>query len=212
MVKIANQPKAPLRQPRSLATERRLIAAVLSLLNDGGLDACTAPALARRAGVAVGTIYARYADKDALIAAALVDMASLGGGAADEAFSGWAEAADDLEDFLRLVARAAVNAARDHRTLLIAMREFARKYPDEAWRKRFRTHQWRARELILQGAVQRFATTTPGGEASLRMALAAIYGAVEVTWIEPLSGLFPSPPEAEPFIAALVDMQLRFLS
>jgi len=212
MVKIADDSDRPLRQARSLATEQNLIAASLSLLDEGGLDACTAPALAARAGVAVGTIYARYRDKDALIAAALMHMASLGNGKADGAFRDWAHEADDLEGFMRTVALSALTAARDHRMLLIAVREFARKYPDEDWRDRFKAEQGRAREMILQGALQRFSATVRGGEPSLRLALAALYGAIEVTWIEPASGLFLSPPDAESFIDALVEMQLRYLS
>jgi AcrR family transcriptional regulator len=204
-------PDRPLRRTRSLATEQKLISAVLALLNEGGLDRCTAPALARRAGVAVGTIYARYRDKDALIAAALLHMASLGGGEADEDFRAWAWRADDLGRFLTQVARIAVTTAREHRTFLIAVRAFARRYPDDDWRRRFKADQGRARALILEGATQRFAATVRGGEPSLRMALAAIYGAVEVTWLEPVAGLFTSPPEVEAFISALIEMQLLYL-
>jgi AcrR family transcriptional regulator len=211
MVKTVTPPKPAPRQARSRETERKLIGAVLALLDEGGLERCTAPALAERAGVAVGTIYARYADKDALIAAALLQMASLDDGAADAGFRAWAEDADDLRDLLARIARTALATTREHRTFLIAVREFVRKYPDDAWRDRFRAQYGRARGLILQGALERFGGTVRGGEPALRLALAAIYGAVEVTWLEPVSGLFSAPPDAEAFIDALVDMQMRYL-
>lgn len=54
-------------QARSRETEARLVGAALKLLRSGGLDACTAPAVAAESGLAVGTIYRRFADKDALL-------------------------------------------------------------------------------------------------------------------------------------------------
>ena len=212
IVKTPPEPPTRPRQRRSLATERKLTAAVLSLLDEGGLAACTAPAIAQRAGVAVGTIYARYADKDALIAAALLDLVSLAGSDAEEQFSGWAARSADLADFLGAVARAALETARDHRTFLVAIREFARRHPDDAWRSRFTAQQGRARALIAEGAVRRFGASARGGEASLRMALLALYGAVEVAWLEPATGLLDAPADPEAFIAALVDMQVRYLT
>jgi len=200
------------RKKRSLETERNLMAAVLSLLDEGGLAACTAPALAERAGVSVGTIYARYTDKDALVAAALMDMVSLADDASEARFRGWAAQADDLASFLGGVARAALETTRDHRTFLVAVREFARKHPDDVWRDHFRTQQGRARELIAQGAVGRFGDTARGGEPNIRMALLAIYGSIEAAWLEPAAGLFVAPSEPEGFIAALVEMQTRYLT
>jgi AcrR family transcriptional regulator len=212
MKAVKTTPAPPVRQQRSLETERKLKAAAVELLDEGGLAACTAPAVAARAGVAVGTIYARYADKDALIAAALLDMVSLHGGAADSAFAAFAGAAANLRDFLRSVAGAAVKATREHRTLLLAIREFARKSDDADWRARFRSEQGRGREQLLAAAVRRFGRDVRGGEAALRMALAAIYGAVEVTWLEPTAGLFARPPSPRDFVEALVEMQARYLS
>ena len=212
IVKTPPEPATRTRQKRSLATERKLTAAVLSLLDEGGLAACTAPAIAQQAGVAVGTIYARYADKDALIAAALLDLVSLAGSDAEDRFSGWAARSADLADFLGAVTRAALETTRDHRIFLVAIREFVRRRPDEAWRGRFAAEQGRARELIAQGAVRRFGASARGGEASLRMALLAIYGAIELAWLDPTAGLFQAPPDPEAFIAALVDMQTRYLT
>src|SRR5437763_13201273 len=98
---MVNPTPAPAaRQPRSLETERKLIAAVLDILDTDGLEACTAPALAKRAGVAVGTIYARYPDKDALIRAALLELVSLGDGAHEGGITALADDAADLEAFL----------------------------------------------------------------------------------------------------------------
>jgi AcrR family transcriptional regulator len=189
-----------------------LKAAALALLDEGGLEACTAPAVAARAGVAVGTIYVRYADKDALIAAALLDMASLGGGAQSADYASVANDAQDLKAFLRHVAELTLRVCRDHRVFLLAVREFVRKSTDQAWRAAFRSAQGRAREVILDAAVARFGDQARGGERALRMALAAIYGTVEVVWLEPVSGVFAEPPLPDAFLDELVEMQLRYLA
>jgi AcrR family transcriptional regulator len=212
MVKTALASRPANRQPRSLATERKLMAAVIELLDSGGLEACTAPAVARQAGVAVGTIYARYPDKDALIRAALLEMTSLGGGARDSEIAALADGARDLSGFLDAVARAAMTVAREHRTLLLAVREFVRKSQDGPWRERFLAQQGHARRVLLAAAIARFGAQVRGGAPALRMALAAVYGAIEVTWLDPTAGLFDPPPSPDAFVVALTEMQLRYLS
>ena len=211
MVKPPALPR-PKPQPRSLQTEGKLKDAAIALLDRGGLEACTAPALAREAGVAVGTIYARYPDKDALIRAALLDMTSLGDGARDEEITALADQAADLADFLAKVAETALRVAREHRTLLVAVREFVRKSQEPAWRLQFLAQQGRARELLLAAAIGRFGASVRGGPDALRMALVAIYGAVEVAWLDPAAGLFEAPPSPDAFVAALTEMQLRYLT
>ncbi|MGZ6038769.1 MAG: TetR/AcrR family transcriptional regulator [Phenylobacterium sp.] len=202
----------PSRQPRSLATERKLTAAVIALLDRGGLEACTAPALAREASVAVGTIYARYQDKDALIRAALLQMTSLDRGARDGEVTALVDDAADLAGFLSGVAATALTVTREHRTLLMAVREFVRRSQDPAWRLQFLAQQGRARDVLLAAAIARFGSSVRGGAPALRMALTAIYGAVEVAWLDPAAGLFDTPPSPQAFVEALTEMQLRYLT
>ncbi len=199
------------RRPHSLATERKLMAAVITLLDTQGLDACTAPAVARQAGVAVGTIYARYEDKDTLIRAALLDMISLGSGTQDGEIIALVDEARDLPDFIVAITRRAMAVVREHRTLLLAVREFVSKSKDVAWRDAFTQQQGHARRVLFAAAAARFANQIHGGESALRLALAAIYGAVEVTWLDPAAGLFEAPPSPDAFVAAIADMQVRYL-
>jgi AcrR family transcriptional regulator len=208
---MVKPPSPPPRQPRSLATERRLIDAVIGLLHDGGLAACTAPAVAERAGVAVGTIYRRYPDKDALVAAAILDVVSLRGGEREAQYEAFAREAQNLADFIRRVAAAAVVTAREHRAFLLAIKAFARSATDPAWRASFEAEVGRARSVIARSALDRFGAEIRGGEPALRMALAAVYGAVETTWLEPVAGLFPETPSPDAFVEALVDMQAAYL-
>jgi AcrR family transcriptional regulator len=202
----------PRRQQRSLRTERRLAEAVIGVLSDGGLDRCTVPAVAQRAGVAVGTVYRRYADKDAMVGAAILDLVSLGEGAREQDYAAIADQASDLGDFLRRIAETAVVIACEQRTLLMAIRAFARNSPDKDWRARFDALVGRGRETVVRAAMRRFGSEIRGGEPRLRLSLAALYGAVDAVWLEPQAGLFVEAPSREEFIDGFVEMQSMFLS
>lgn len=52
----------------------RLLAATVSLLEEGGLAGVTIPEVAARAGVATGNVYRRFTDKDALLRAAFLKL------------------------------------------------------------------------------------------------------------------------------------------
>ncbi|MFF3015663.1 TetR/AcrR family transcriptional regulator [Streptomyces sp. NPDC057939] len=56
-------------QARSAATLARVLRAAEEIASTSGLEAMTIAGVARRAGVAVGTIYRRFQDKDQLISA-----------------------------------------------------------------------------------------------------------------------------------------------
>src|SRR5262245_15990282 len=57
----------PAAQERSRRTRDRLLDAAEAVLAHEGLDGATVPAIAREAGVAVGSVYRRFPDKDALM-------------------------------------------------------------------------------------------------------------------------------------------------
>ncbi|MFE7672226.1 TetR/AcrR family transcriptional regulator [Streptomyces albidoflavus] len=57
------------RQARSAATLARVLRAAEEIASSAGLDELTITGVAERAGVAVGTIYRRFEDKDQLVAA-----------------------------------------------------------------------------------------------------------------------------------------------
>ena len=59
----------PAKQARSRLTVHRLLSAAEALLEHGGLEAATVPAIAETAGVSVGVVYRRFPDKDALLRA-----------------------------------------------------------------------------------------------------------------------------------------------
>lgn len=67
------KPEVPLdwinapRQERSQKTLEKILDAAEALICEGGLDAVTVPAVVKRAGSSVGSFYARFPDKNALL-------------------------------------------------------------------------------------------------------------------------------------------------
>lgn len=57
------------KQERSRHTLHRLLSATEALLEHGGLEAATVPAIAKAAGLSVGVVYRRFPDKDMLLRA-----------------------------------------------------------------------------------------------------------------------------------------------
>jgi AcrR family transcriptional regulator len=69
---VTNEPSPrppPALQARSRITQDRIFAAGTTLLATGGVEALTVAAVAAQAGVAVGSVYRRFGDKDRLLLA-----------------------------------------------------------------------------------------------------------------------------------------------
>jgi AcrR family transcriptional regulator len=64
-----------LREEHRELTRRRVLGAVLDLLAEGSLDELSVPAVARRSGVSVATIYRYFPTRDDLVAAAAAEPA-----------------------------------------------------------------------------------------------------------------------------------------
>ena len=62
------------RQKRSQATLERLLSATIRLLDEHGLEGTVIPRIAELAGVAPASVYRRFANKDALMRAALLHV------------------------------------------------------------------------------------------------------------------------------------------
>lgn len=125
----------PVRQERSRATLQRLLDAAQDALETGGLAAATVPGIAERAGMSVGVVYKRFADKDALLRAVF------------ERFFGEAArqnraALDPIrwegcgaKEILTAVVRGMVTTYRRHRGLLRALVLYVETHEDSAFRK-----------------------------------------------------------------------------
>lgn len=126
------------KQERSRHTLHRLLSAAEALLEHGGLEAATVPAIAEAAGVSVGIIYRRFPNKDALLRA-VYERFFVTTGEQNvirlQAY-GVAQAIDcPLPLLLRSVVRGMVEGYRRRRGLLRSLIRFARTHPDSAFRR-----------------------------------------------------------------------------
>ncbi len=126
--------RAKPKQDRSRETEARLIAASLNLLRKGGLEAFTVPALAAEAGVAVGTLYRRFADKAALLQQ--VFEALIAASETCDPQEPFPAKTTDIAEFVDgMVSQLVVSCQTDAR-IFFALQQFARTHPDPQFRKR----------------------------------------------------------------------------
>jgi len=128
-------PTAP-QQARSRATEQRLLEGAIELLREGGLEACSAPALAQRAGVGVGTIYRRFPDKDSLVRAACLRWLDANGACNEHVRALSAKPAASLAEALADFVRGFVESFDVEPLLLGAIFTFSRQHTDSDFRAR----------------------------------------------------------------------------
>jgi AcrR family transcriptional regulator len=146
----------PVRQARGQETLERLLAAAEAVLEEGGLDAATVPAIAERAGVSVGNVYKRFPDKDALLRAVYVRFfvrtVEQNRAALDPAR--WQGVA--VHAIIRALVSGMVRGYVLHRALLRALLLYAETHEDAEFRRRaeaMRTEAFRAiaRLLLARG-------------------------------------------------------------
>lgn len=126
----------PTRQARGQQTVDRLLAAAEGLMEEQGLDATTVPAIAERAGVAVGTVYKRFPDKDALIREVYERFfeTSIRGNRAALTADKWE--GRSVREISAVLIRGMVDGYRMRRALLRSLFRFAESHPDHAFRQR----------------------------------------------------------------------------
>jgi len=125
----------PPRQARSRETFLRILAATDSLLEEGGLDAATIPAIAERAGVSVGVIYRRFPDKDNLLRAAYQRFFERAEEMNLAALNSLGVMKLPLNRLMRALVRGAFEGNRRKRELLRALLQYARTHRDPNFRR-----------------------------------------------------------------------------
>lgn len=140
----------PALQARSQKTRDRLLDAAEALLRDGGPEKATVPAIARRAKVAVGSVYRRFPDKDAVLRSIYERFFDRSIAANREALSAdeWTDVPLDL--MLRRLVDGMVRGYRFHAPLLAALLRYVDSHPDAA----FRTHAEAMRADVFAGLSQ----------------------------------------------------------
>lgn len=126
----------PPRQARSRETLTRLLDATEAVLREGGLEAATVPAIAKRAGLSVGAVYRRFPDKDALLRAVhertFVRVRELNESRMDPGIFAGAT----LEQWVGGMIRGIVYVYRQDRRLMQAMLEYSETHSDAGFRAR----------------------------------------------------------------------------
>jgi AcrR family transcriptional regulator len=123
------------KQARSRETLQRLLDAAEVLLEEGGLEAATVPAIADRAGVSVGVVYRRFPDKDALFRAVYERFFSRVREQNAVALANVEHMRLPLAALLAGMIRGMVEGYRRKRNILRALLHFARSHPDPNFRK-----------------------------------------------------------------------------
>jgi AcrR family transcriptional regulator len=122
-------------QERSRKTLEKLLSATTEMLERHGLEGATIPRIAAQAGVSVGSVYRRFADKDALFRAAFLALIEHSVEAnrkslRPETFSGMT-----LEAVIKVLVHAMVRQFRLQPGLLGALTQFLHHHPDAAFRE-----------------------------------------------------------------------------
>lgn len=124
----------PAQQERSRDTESRILSAVRDVVVRSGVPNATVAEICRVAGVAVGTFYGRFRDKDAVLAAFFADYYRRATVDLDGAFpvDTWRDR--PVADLVSAWIRHRVDRFRDRRRLTRAMLTYTRTHPDPAFR------------------------------------------------------------------------------
>ncbi len=169
--------KAP-RQARSQETLERLLDAAEAIIIEGGIDAATVAEVARRAGSSVGSFYARFADKEALLRCMLERFHEQAIATTDAVLvpPRWdgVELGDALETMLLFMMR----VLRERRRLMVAMLTRAAGDPTLA-ALGIRLHDHITEKLLAVLRHRGDALDHPQPEVAVRMAAWLVLAAME---------------------------------
>jgi AcrR family transcriptional regulator len=124
----------PAKQARSRLTLHRLLSAAEALLEHGGLEAATVPAIAETAGVSVGVVYRRFPGKDALLRAVYERFFSIYGEQNRARLQSVAMLNLPLSSVARAIVVGMTQGYRQRRGLLRSLIRYARTHPDAEFR------------------------------------------------------------------------------
>jgi len=181
------------KQARSQATRDRLLDAAEAVLARSGVRGAVVPAIARRARVAVGSVYRRFPGKDALLQQVYERFfsRSLAGNRAALEPARWV--GKSAADVVRTLVTSLVCSYWEERRLLAALIDYAEAHPDAGFRER--AQALRAETFPLIGALlesRRVEMRHAEPEAAVEFALVVVGLA--------LRGLaLQEPPVAQPF-------------
>jgi len=167
------------KQERSRHTVHRLLSATEALLEHGGLEAATVPAIAKAAGLSVGVVYRRFPDKDMLLRDVYTRFFE---GLARPRVQ-WQPAS--FRDLARQLILEMVQSYRRKRGLVRALILYARTHPDPEFRdgarKLHRATVFPLRAFLLS---HRNEIKHPNPDAAIEFALVAVTAVLQNAALE----------------------------
>lgn len=205
----------PAHQARSRESLKRLLTAAVEILNKYGLEGATIPRIAAKAGLSPGSVYRRFADKDALLRE--VGMRLLEQNYAQTkaimAREDWK--AKSMPELCRHMVAITLKGHAQYRGLLRALFFFTYQHPDAAFIRKMEELEWKTFNEISQVLLlRRKEIHHPHPEAAVRFALLMLATAANRILVLPgnpgeFSHLVPNV-EAE-LERELPEMLLRYL-
>ncbi len=124
------------KQARSRDSYERLVKAARELLNDKGIEGATVPRVAARAGLSPASVYRRFANKDALLRAVILQTLEAVDASTAAALKSEKAARLSLAEFAETMVRQSLASERRNATMLRAMRQFILSHPSIAFKKK----------------------------------------------------------------------------
>jgi AcrR family transcriptional regulator len=189
--------KPPLRAPkqaRSRLTLHRLLAAAEALLEHGGLEAATIPAIAEAAGVSVGSVYRRFPDKDALFRAVYLRFFNTAADQNRSRLQSLATIQLPLETVAEGLIRGIAEGYRRKSGLLRELSRYARTHRDVEFRNMARTLNRDAMKLLIGVfTAYRDKIRHPHPEEAIEFGLIAIASVLHYVVLEEETGGLHTP-------------------
>ncbi len=162
----------PAHQARSRESLKRLLKAAIEVLNKDGLEGATIPRIAARAGLSPGTVYRRFADKDALLREVGVRLLEENYRNTKALMEREDWRAMSLTELSRHIIAISLKGHATYRGLLRALFFFTQQHPDAAFVRKMEDLEWKVfrdvSELLL---LRRSEIHHPDPEAAIRFAL-----------------------------------------
>jgi AcrR family transcriptional regulator len=192
----------PACQARSRESVERLVQATVSILNQDGLEGATIPRIAARAGLAAGTVYRRFPDKDALLREVCLRLVQQNGQAQDTWLSPERWRGSTLGELCQSLVAMVLKTHAEHHRLILSLGLFATQDADAAFVKKIHREQQRSlRHLAELLLTRREDIRHPDPEAAVYFALLSLLMTVQ--------GVYVLPTMAKPFRALLPDVDAR---
>lgn len=210
MIDPAPRDLSPARQVRSRQTAAALLRATLELLSSEGLEACTIPAVAARAGVAVGTVYRRYGSKDGLLKAAFLSLYNPAAANPEVGFGHVIDSSTDLAECMAGLIDFIIAGAFHNAAFIVSARQFIQYSDDADFKLAIKHRRLQAQNDIVDAIMARYGAGVRGGRVALELSLLTITGAVELAIVQTESPMIEQMGLND-FARALAAMQLAYL-